>query len=97
MRPELHFRAGSATKSLVATVVLRLVAEARLSLLGPGEEVGLVDQSAGLELPPSHQADRSYLACWRRAAISSSLLIVERPSISSSRARSRSSSILRSS
>ena len=32
MRPELHFRAGSLTKSLVATVVLQLVAEGRLSL-----------------------------------------------------------------
>jgi D-alanyl-D-alanine carboxypeptidase len=32
MRPELHFRAGSLTKSLVATVVLQLVAEDRLSL-----------------------------------------------------------------
>jgi D-alanyl-D-alanine carboxypeptidase len=27
MRPELHFRVGSLTKSLVATVVLQLVAE----------------------------------------------------------------------
>jgi D-alanyl-D-alanine carboxypeptidase len=32
MRPELHFRAGSLTKSLVATVVLQLIAEGRLSL-----------------------------------------------------------------
>jgi beta-lactamase family protein len=32
MRPDLHFRAGSMTKSLVATVVLQLVAEGRLSL-----------------------------------------------------------------
>jgi D-alanyl-D-alanine carboxypeptidase len=32
MRPELHFRAGSLTKSLVAAVVLQLVAEGRLSL-----------------------------------------------------------------
>jgi D-alanyl-D-alanine carboxypeptidase len=32
MRPELHFRAGSLTKSLVATVALQLVAEGRLSL-----------------------------------------------------------------
>jgi D-alanyl-D-alanine carboxypeptidase len=32
MRPWLHFRAGSATKALVATVVLQLVAESRLSL-----------------------------------------------------------------
>jgi D-alanyl-D-alanine carboxypeptidase len=32
MRPELHFRAGSLTKSVVATVVLQLVAEGRLSL-----------------------------------------------------------------
>jgi D-alanyl-D-alanine carboxypeptidase len=32
MRPELRFRAGSLTKSLVATVVLQLVAEGRLSL-----------------------------------------------------------------
>jgi D-alanyl-D-alanine carboxypeptidase len=32
MRPGLHFRAGSLTKSLVATVVLQLVAEGRLSL-----------------------------------------------------------------
>jgi D-alanyl-D-alanine carboxypeptidase len=32
MRPELHFRAGSLTKSLVATVVLQLAAEGRLSL-----------------------------------------------------------------
>jgi D-alanyl-D-alanine carboxypeptidase len=32
MRPGLHFRAGSLTKSLVATVVLLLVAEGRLSL-----------------------------------------------------------------
>ena len=32
MRPALHFRAGSLTKSLVATVVLQLVAEGRLSL-----------------------------------------------------------------
>jgi hypothetical protein len=40
---------------------------------------------------------RSYFACPRRAAISSSLLMEERPSISSSRARSRSSSMLRSS
>jgi D-alanyl-D-alanine carboxypeptidase len=32
MRPGLHFRAGSLTKSLVATVVLQLVTEGRLSL-----------------------------------------------------------------
>ena len=32
MRPELHFRAGSLTKSFVATVVVQLVAEGRLSL-----------------------------------------------------------------
>src|SRR5215831_2887563 len=32
MQPGLHFRAGSLTKSLVATVVLQLVAEGRLSL-----------------------------------------------------------------
>jgi D-alanyl-D-alanine carboxypeptidase len=32
MGPELHFRAGSLTKSFVAAVVLRLVAEGRLSL-----------------------------------------------------------------
>jgi D-alanyl-D-alanine carboxypeptidase len=32
MRPELRFRAGSVTKSLVAAVVLRLAAEGRLSL-----------------------------------------------------------------
>jgi CubicO group peptidase (beta-lactamase class C family) len=32
MRPDLHFRAGSITKSFVATVVLQLVAEGRLSL-----------------------------------------------------------------
>ncbi|HYA50372.1 MAG TPA: serine hydrolase domain-containing protein, partial [Streptosporangiaceae bacterium] len=32
MRPGLHFRAGSLTKSLVATVVLQLVAEGQLSL-----------------------------------------------------------------
>jgi D-alanyl-D-alanine carboxypeptidase len=32
MRPGLRFRAGSLTKSLVATVVLQLVAESRLSL-----------------------------------------------------------------
>jgi D-alanyl-D-alanine carboxypeptidase len=32
MRADLHFRAGSITKSLVATVVLQLVAEGRLSL-----------------------------------------------------------------
>ena len=32
MRPGLHFRAGSLTKSFVATVVLQLVAEGRLSL-----------------------------------------------------------------
>jgi D-alanyl-D-alanine carboxypeptidase len=32
MRPELQFRAGSLTKSLVASVVLQLVAEGRLSL-----------------------------------------------------------------
>jgi D-alanyl-D-alanine carboxypeptidase len=32
MRPGLHFRAGSLTKSLVATVVPQLVAEGRLSL-----------------------------------------------------------------
>jgi D-alanyl-D-alanine carboxypeptidase len=32
MRPGLHFRGGSLTKSLVATVVLQLVAEGRLSL-----------------------------------------------------------------
>jgi D-alanyl-D-alanine carboxypeptidase len=32
MRPELHFRAGSMTKSLVATVVLQLVGEGALSL-----------------------------------------------------------------
>jgi D-alanyl-D-alanine carboxypeptidase len=35
MRPELHFRAGSVAKSLVVTVVLQLVAEARLSLHDP--------------------------------------------------------------
>jgi D-alanyl-D-alanine carboxypeptidase len=32
MRPELHFRAGSMTKTFVAAVVLRLVAEGTLSL-----------------------------------------------------------------
>ena len=32
MRPGMHFRAGSLTKSLVATVALQLVAEGRLSL-----------------------------------------------------------------
>jgi D-alanyl-D-alanine carboxypeptidase len=32
MGPELHFRAGSVTKSFVAAVVLRLVAEGRLAL-----------------------------------------------------------------
>jgi D-alanyl-D-alanine carboxypeptidase len=32
MGPELHFRAGSVTKSFVATVVLQLVAEGRLAL-----------------------------------------------------------------
>ena len=32
MGPELHFRAGSVTKSLVAVAVLRLVAEGRLAL-----------------------------------------------------------------
>jgi len=32
MGPELHFRAGSLTKSFVAAVVLRLVAEGRLGL-----------------------------------------------------------------
>jgi D-alanyl-D-alanine carboxypeptidase len=32
MRADLHYRAGSLTKSLVATVVLQLVAEGRLSL-----------------------------------------------------------------
>jgi D-alanyl-D-alanine carboxypeptidase len=37
MRPELHFRAGSLTKSLVAAVVLRLAAEGRLSLADPVE------------------------------------------------------------
>jgi D-alanyl-D-alanine carboxypeptidase len=37
MRPELRFRAGSVTKSLVAAVVLRLAAERRLSLADPLE------------------------------------------------------------
>jgi D-alanyl-D-alanine carboxypeptidase len=37
MRPELRFRAGSLTKSLVAAVVLRLAAEGRLSLADPLE------------------------------------------------------------
>ncbi|HET8787998.1 MAG TPA: serine hydrolase domain-containing protein [Actinomycetes bacterium] len=37
MRPELRFRAGSLTKSLVAAVVLRLAAEGRLSLADPVE------------------------------------------------------------
>ena len=37
MRPELRFRAGSMTKSLVASVVLRLAAEGRLSLADPLE------------------------------------------------------------
>jgi len=37
MRPELRFRAGSLTKSLVAAVVLRLAAEGRLSLEDPLE------------------------------------------------------------
>jgi D-alanyl-D-alanine carboxypeptidase len=32
MRPDLHFRAGSITKSFVATVVLQLAADGRLSL-----------------------------------------------------------------
>ena len=32
MRADLHYRAGSLTKALVATVVLQLVAEGRLSL-----------------------------------------------------------------
>ena len=44
----------------------------------------------------SRAATWYYLACSRRAAISLSLLMAERPSISSSRARSRSSSTLRS-
>ena len=35
MRPELHFRAGSVTKSLVAAVVLRLVAEGAVRLPAP--------------------------------------------------------------
>src|SRR5215211_7324465 len=49
---------------------------------------------------PGHRRWRSsgsYLECWRRAAISSSLLMVERPSSWSSAARSRSSSRVRSS
>ena len=37
MRPELRFRAGSLTKSLVAAVILRLAAEGRLSLADPLE------------------------------------------------------------
>ena len=37
MRPELRFRAGSMTKSLVAAVVLRLAGEGRLSLADPLE------------------------------------------------------------
>jgi D-alanyl-D-alanine carboxypeptidase len=37
MRPELRFRAGSLTKSLVAAIVLRLAAEGRLSLADPVE------------------------------------------------------------
>jgi D-alanyl-D-alanine carboxypeptidase len=37
MRPELRFRAGSMTKSLVAAAVLRLAAEGRLSLADPLE------------------------------------------------------------
>jgi D-alanyl-D-alanine carboxypeptidase len=37
MRPELRFRTGSMTKSLVAAVVLRLAAEGRLSLADPLE------------------------------------------------------------
>src|SRR5262245_65420637 len=35
MRPELHFRAGSLSKSLVAAAVLRLAEEGRLSLADP--------------------------------------------------------------
>lgn len=42
MRPRDHFRAGSLTKTLVATVVLQLVAEGRLSL----------HDSAAAHLPP---------------------------------------------
>jgi D-alanyl-D-alanine carboxypeptidase len=37
MDPRLHFRAGSVTKSFVATVVLQLVAEGRVSLSDPVE------------------------------------------------------------
>jgi len=37
MRPGLHFRAGSLTKSLVAAAVLRLAADGRLSLADPVE------------------------------------------------------------
>ena len=37
MRPELRFRAGSMTKSLVAAAVLKLAAEGRLSLADPLE------------------------------------------------------------
>jgi D-alanyl-D-alanine carboxypeptidase len=32
MRPDVHFRVGSVTKSFVATVALQLVAEGRLAL-----------------------------------------------------------------
>ncbi|MFE3887872.1 serine hydrolase domain-containing protein [Streptomyces lydicus] len=55
MRPRDHFRAGSLTKTLVATVVLQLVAEGRLSL----------HDSAAAHLPPGVPAagdgDRSDL------------------------------------
>jgi D-alanyl-D-alanine carboxypeptidase len=37
MRPDAHFRAGSATKSFVATVVLQLVAEGKVALTDTAE------------------------------------------------------------
>ena len=42
MAPGLRFRAGSLTRSLVATAVLRLVAEARLSLSDGRRQLGVM-------------------------------------------------------
>jgi D-alanyl-D-alanine carboxypeptidase len=53
MRADLHYRAGSVTKSLVATVVLQLVAEGRLSLQ---------DTVEGWR-PPAHALQASSAGC----------------------------------
>ena len=73
MRPELHFRAGSLTKSLVATVVLQLVAEGRLSLQDSLQRwlPGILPRRAGHHPPAaqSHQRRAPQLGDRRTDAV----------------------------